>query len=84
MVIFRAHFETMEGKASDRKIIGDATDKGLLKFAATKLLNIDKVILFGILKKSIKKFDKIAVNNVSESIRGAIFIGNQNPSNSSP
>ncbi|KAJ3116548.1 hypothetical protein HK100_001034 [Physocladia obscura] len=39
----RARFETTEGKPSERSIIGDATDKGLLKFAATKLANVDKL-----------------------------------------
>ncbi|KAJ3326436.1 hypothetical protein HDU76_012921 [Blyttiomyces sp. JEL0837] len=39
----RAHFENEIGKPSERKILGDATDKGLLKFAASKLLNVDKL-----------------------------------------
>ncbi|KAI8840273.1 hypothetical protein BC829DRAFT_446995 [Chytridium lagenaria] len=39
----RARFESNVGKASERKIIGDATDKGLLSFAAHRLANIDKI-----------------------------------------
>ncbi|KAJ3163998.1 hypothetical protein HK101_000543 [Irineochytrium annulatum] len=39
----RARFESNVGKVADRKIIGDATDKGLLHFAASKLANVDKI-----------------------------------------
>jgi sodium/potassium-transporting ATPase subunit alpha len=39
----RAQFETMTGKPSERNIIGDATDKGLLKFVANRLANVDKL-----------------------------------------
>ncbi|KAI9326359.1 E1-E2 ATPase-domain-containing protein [Zopfochytrium polystomum] len=39
----RAKFESNVGKPVDRNIVGDATDKGLLKFAAAKLVNVDKL-----------------------------------------
>ncbi|KAJ3103143.1 hypothetical protein HDU97_010351 [Phlyctochytrium planicorne] len=39
----RARFESNVGKPSERNIIGDATDKGLLLFASQKLANIDKI-----------------------------------------
>ncbi|KAJ3097360.1 hypothetical protein HDU96_000416 [Phlyctochytrium bullatum] len=39
----RARFESNVGKPAERKIIGDATDKGLLHFAAQKLATIDKM-----------------------------------------
>ncbi|KAJ3008156.1 UNVERIFIED_CONTAM: hypothetical protein HDU68_003211, partial [Siphonaria sp. JEL0065] len=37
----RAQFDS-KSKISDRKIVGDATDKGLLEFAASRLANVDK------------------------------------------
>ncbi|KAJ3248993.1 hypothetical protein HDU78_008379 [Chytriomyces hyalinus] len=39
----RARFATTEGKPAEREVIGDATDKGLLEFAARKLANVDKL-----------------------------------------
>ncbi|KAJ3212486.1 hypothetical protein HDU67_003777 [Dinochytrium kinnereticum] len=39
----RARFESNVGKAIERNIIGDATDKGLLFFATQRLANIDKI-----------------------------------------
>ncbi|KAJ3013267.1 UNVERIFIED_CONTAM: hypothetical protein HDU68_000786, partial [Siphonaria sp. JEL0065] len=39
----RARFASTESTISDRKIIGDATDKGLLEFAASRLANVDKL-----------------------------------------
>ncbi|ORY16515.1 hypothetical protein BCR33DRAFT_731196 [Rhizoclosmatium globosum] len=39
----RARFDSTEGKISERKIIGDATDTGLLQFAASRLANVEKL-----------------------------------------
>ncbi|KAI9346108.1 hypothetical protein BDR26DRAFT_855871 [Obelidium mucronatum] len=39
----RARFDSVESKLADRKILGDATDKGLLEFAASRLANVDKL-----------------------------------------
>ncbi|KAJ3072686.1 hypothetical protein HDU98_003111 [Podochytrium sp. JEL0797] len=39
----RARFDSTDGKVPEQKIIGDATDKGLLEFAASCLANVDKL-----------------------------------------
>ncbi|KAJ3403301.1 hypothetical protein HDV05_007910, partial [Chytridiales sp. JEL 0842] len=40
----RAVFGTSEGVPHEKEMEGDATDRGLLKFAATRLRNVDKLL----------------------------------------